>query len=773
MTFPKRILPKGLIYSIIFYLSILTILIILNFIFPLKINLNYSTIIESSDSTVIHSFLNNEDKWRMYTELSEISPILKKAIIFKEDKYFYQHFGINPFAICRALFNNVIKGRRTSGASTITMQVIRLLNPKKRTYFNKLIEIFRALQLELKYSKDEILQLYLNLVPYGGNIEGVKSASILYFNKKPYLLSIAEIATLSIIPNRPNSLTLGVDNEYIMKERNKWLQRYLNAQLFEKQDILDALEEPLTAIRIEAPKLAPHFSIRMKKMFPNQNIIKTSIDINKQIIIQSFVNNYIKRLYNKNIKNAVVLVIDNSSHKVVSYIGSADFYNTEDGGQVDGIQAIRSPGSTLKPLLYANAFDLGLITPKFVIADVPTNYSGYAPENYNDKFNGNVTIEYSLAHSLNVPAVKILDLITIEIFLKTLKKAGFKKIIADKSKLGLSLILGGCGVTLEELTKVYSAFANDGMISEISYLQNDTIQNSSKIISKQAAFLITEILTQVTRPDLPMEWQNSSNIPKIAWKTGTSYGRKDAWSIGYNKQYTIGVWVGNFSAESVSELSGSEYAAPLLFNIFNTLEYNNKADWFFKPFGLDFRQVCSESGLIPNNNCSNLILDYYIPAVSNVNICNHLKEVCISPDSSVSYCTSCLPSNGYIKAIYNNYSPEIISYYDKYQIKYDKIPIHNTNCERVFNENEPQITSPISNIEYWVDKIDSTQIKLSCDVSNDVEKIFWYVNDKFYKSAIPGETLFFTPPAGQVKISCSDDKARNSNVWITVKYIAY
>jgi len=765
--------PKGLLYSILFYASLLAILIILNFIFPLKLDIKYSTIIESSDSTVIHAFLSGDQKWRMFTELSEISPTLKKAIIFKEDKYFYNHFGVNPFAIGRALINNIISGKRTSGASTITMQVVRLLNPKKRTYFNKIIELFRAIQLEIKYSKDEVLQLYLNLVPYGGNIEGVKSASILYFNKKPYLLSIAEIATLSIIPNRPNSLTLGIDNEYIIKERNKWLQRYLDSQLFVKQDILDAMEEPLTAVRMEAPKLAPHFSIRMKNIYPNQNIIKTSIDIKKQTEIENFVNNYIKRLYNKNIKNAVVLVLDNQTHKVISYVGSADFYNTEDGGQVDGVQAIRSPGSTLKPLLYASAFDLGLITPKFIIADVPTNYSGYAPENYNEKFNGNVTIEYALAHSLNVPAVKILNLITVDEFFKTLKKAGFKRIVADKSKLGLSLILGGCGVSIEELTRLYSSFANEGNMYEIGYLLNDTINLSTKLVSQAATFMITEILIQVTRPDLPMEWQNSENIPKIAWKTGTSYGRKDAWSIGYNKQYTIGVWVGNFSAEGVSELSGSEYAAPLLFNIFNKLEYNKASEWFFQPSDLDFRQVCSETGLIPNKNCTNLILDYFIPGVSLTKICNHLKEVYISPDSTISYCTSCLPTNGYIKAIYNNYSPEIISYYDRYQIKYDKIPTHNSDCERVFNENEPQITSPISNIEYWVDKIDSTQIMLTCDVANDVEKVFWYVNDKFYKSAASGEKIFFTPPVGKVKISCSDDKARNSNIWITVKYIAY
>jgi penicillin-binding protein 1C len=241
----------------------------------------------------------------MKTEMHEISPKLKKAIIFKEDKYFYYHFGINPLAIIRAAYNNSIQNKRTSGASTITMQVARLLSPKKRTYWNKIKEMFRALQLELKYSKDEILQMYLNIVPYGSNIEGVKAASILYLNKSPDHLSIAEIAALSIIPNRPNSLKIGVNNGVIIIERNRWLERYRDAGLFGDHDISDALEEPFDAERTEAPKLAPHFSYRMKHLLPNQPIIRTNLNIQTQLKTEQLVKKYINQLYINNIKKSL------------------------------------------------------------------------------------------------------------------------------------------------------------------------------------------------------------------------------------------------------------------------------------------------------------------------------------------------------------------------------------------------------------------------------------------------------------------------------------
>lgn len=765
---------KSVRYILYIIIPLLLILISLDIIYPLKTDVEYSTIITSNDSTLFHAFLTSDDKWRMYTELHEITPQLKKAIIFKEDKYFRYHFGVNPVSVARALVNNILKGKRTSGASTITMQVARLLVPKERTYWNKTKEMMKAIQLEWHLSKDEILQLYLNLVPYGSNIEGVKSASVIYLGKAPNHLSIAEITALSIIPNRPVSLKPGINNDYILQERKKWLNRYLRSAVFSREDINDALNEPLEAYRREVPKMAPHISYRLKSEYPRKRIIRTDINLEMQQKLQKIATDYSKHLYFQNIKNVTVLVVENSSRKVLSYIGSADYFNDEDGGQVDGIKAVRSPGSTLKPLLYGLAFDKGYITPKSVISDVPVSFGGYEPENYDGKFYGNVTAEHGLSNSLNVPAVKILDKTGTTGFFDKLIAADFKQINKDRSDLGLSSILGGCGTTLEELTGLYCAFANGGIYRRLVYLNEENIEGAEEeILSESSSYMITEILTQLARPDLPVDWQNTTHMPKIAWKTGTSYGRRDAWSIGYNKKYTVGVWVGNFSGEGVPELNGAARAAPLLFKIFNAIDYDSEEDWYYMPDELGFRYVCSESGKVPDDFCKNQVIDYYIPGISGTAVCDHMKIIFTDPDSTVAYCMSCRPDAGYIKAYYPNYKPEIITHMNENNISYLKIPPHNPDCERLMTGLAPVITSPVHENEYFVDVHDSMQIMLSCNAANDVTLVYWYVNNKFYKSAMTNENIFFQPPEGKVKISCSDDKGRNRDIIIKVKYIEF
>ncbi|MBA7537606.1 Peptidoglycan D,D-transpeptidase FtsI [subsurface metagenome] len=623
------------------------------------------------------------------------------------------------------------------------------------------------------FSKDEILQLYLNLVPYGSNIEGVKSASVIYFGKMPDHLSIGEIAALSIIPNRPASLKLGNNNDYIVRERNKWLTRYRKAELFESKYIDDALIEPLTASRREIPRLAPHLCYRLKTQFPNEKIIRTTLNLEFQYKTEQIVKEYSQRHYFQNIKNATAIIIDNPTREVLAYIGSADFKNDEDGGQVDGIRAVRSPGSTLKPLLYGIAIDRGAITPKTVITDVPVSFSGYEPENYNEKFNGNITIENALASSLNVPAVKILAAVSSQTMISRLVEANFHTIKQQKDDLGLSLVLGGCGVTLEELTSLYCALANQGVYGSFKYTIDQDKKVTKLVLSKESAFIITEILTQLKRPDLPVHWDNTMHTPKIAWKTGTSYGRRDAWSIGYNKNFTIGVWVGNFSGEGVPELSGAEKATPLLFQLFNSIDYNSPKDWYTIPDELEMRYVCSQSGKVPGEFCTDLIIDYYLPSISSNETCTHLKNVFINPDSTLSYCTSCRPEVGFITALYPNLVPEIITYFEENNIHYLKVPSHNPECERLLSGSKPEITSPIHENEYYVNVSDSMEIMLSCHTANDVEQVFWYINKKFYKAVRTGKNIFFTPAEGRVEISCSDDKGRNTDIIIYVKHTSF
>ncbi|HEX7905045.1 MAG TPA: penicillin-binding protein 1C [Chitinophagaceae bacterium] len=743
--------------------------LLLNLLFPLPDKIEYSTIVTDSKGEVVNAYLTSDQKWRMKTELDEISPLLRKTIVAKEDKYFYSHIGVNPFAVTRALVKNLWQMKRTSGASTITMQVARALEHRKRNIWSKVIEMFRAFQLELKYNKDEILQLYLNLVPYGGNIEGVKSASQLYFKKNPDHLSLAEITALSIIPNRPSSLVIGKNNETIIEERNRWLRKFAADKVFTNKEIEDALAEPLTATRGVVPHYIPHLSYKLKKQ--GSSIIKTNIELNTQLKTEKLVEDYIRTQRLRNIKNAAVVIIDNKTHKVITYVGSSGFNDTLDGGQVNGAAAVRQPGSTLKPLLYAMCFDEGLMTPKTVITDVAVNYEGYAPENYDEKFNGYVTIEYALEHSLNIPAVKSLKQLGYQRLIQKLSSCNFKQIQKDQRKLGLSMILGGCGTTLEELTGLFSSFANNGVYISPSYTRSDSNGYKTTVVSPAANYMINEILSKVNRPDFPLNWTATERMPKIAWKTGTSYGRRDAWSIGYNKNYTVGVWTGNFSGAGVADLSGAGIATPLLFKIFNTIDYDSDEEWFTQPADCDIRQVCSETGAVPGEYCTNRITDYFIPLISSTQTCNNRQEIMISADEKISYCKNCVPASGYKKKFFKITEPDMQAWLDDNHMAYEKIPAHNPDCELIFKGNAPVIHSPVNGTEYFISKKEREPLELVCKTANDVSKVYWYINNKFYKSCNAGEKQFFVPDEGPVKISCTDDKGRNRDIKITVKYV--
>jgi penicillin-binding protein 1C len=761
-------MKRFLKYTILFFFFF----IVLDWLFPFKVNPKYSQTIEAINGETIHAFLNVDDKWRLKMELSEMIPTLKKAFIAKEDRWFYYHCGFNPLSILRAGFQNIVFQKRTSGASTITMQVVRLLKPQRRTYFNKIIEIVRAVQLEWHFSKDEILQLYVNLVPYGSNIEGVKSASLIYFQKSPDRLSLAEATTLAIIPNRPNSLKIGQRNPFIFQERNKRLRIYGKYKVFTEDEVSNAISEPLTASRHSIPQFAPHLSLRLKKSLPNVTNIQSFLHFEKQRNIEEITQKYMERLRYLNIKNASVLVVNNETKTVEAYLGSSNFDDVESAGQVDGVKAVRSPGSTLKPLLYGLAFDNGIITPNSMMNDVPTNFGGYEPENFDQEFHGKISTTFALANSLNIPAVKILDQMGKQSMTSVLKKADFKIIQKTEKDLGLSLILGGCGVSLEELTALFSAFATNGEHSKLVFTkENQEKLSKTKLLSEEANYLMTDILSQVSRPDLPNNYSYTYRLPKIAWKTGTSYGKRDAWSIGYNKKYTVGIWIGNFTGEGVPELSGANTATPLLFEIFNTLEYGQKNEWFKPTKKLDQRFVCAESGDLPSVDCKNQVFDYYIPGVSHVRVCSHLKKVKVNQKEKITYCTRCLPADNYEEISIENLSPEIIGFYESKHIFYKKPFPHNPKCERIFDDSPPKITFPLDKAEYLIERAEANPIQLTVQVSNEVKEVFWYINNRFLKKNSPNESINFLPEAGINKISCTDDRGRTVHIKIKVKLI--
>jgi penicillin-binding protein 1C len=763
-------------------------------LWPLPPAPHYSPLVLAADGTVLHAYLNPTQKWRMKTELVEITPALQTAIISKEDRYFRYHLGVNPLAIVQAAGRNLFGHGRTTGASTITMQVARLLEPKERTFGNKLREMLRAVQLEAHLSKAEILQLYLNLVPYGSNIEGVKSAALLYFQQPPDYLSLAQTVTLAIIPNRPGGLVLGQNNPQILQERNRWLRYFGREKLFPAQDIADALLEPLDARRHPAPTLAPHLARRLVLARPGEALIQSTLRPATQAKAEDLARNYVRRLATLGISQAAVLVVNNQTHAVEAYVGSVDFQDPSAQGQVDGVRAVRSPGSTLKPLLYGLALDRGLVTPKTVLPDVPTNFQGFRPENFDKHCQGEVTMERALTYSLNIPAVRVLSEVGVDKFTGTLRQAGFRQVARDAPRLGLSTILGGCGATLEELTGLYSTLANGGRWSELKLLNEnakvaDATTNAKNtpskrpspfLISEASAYLLTDILAQRTRPDLPVDAAASRHLPRIAWKTGTSYGRRDAWSIGYNRQYTIGVWIGNFNGQGSPALTGADVASPLLFDLFNALAYNGKAEWFAPPASLDFRLVCAETGLVPGENCPNQLLDYYLPGVSGSQRCQHMQEALLTADGQYTYCRACAPASGYRREFFPNLRPEVLAFRESQGLPTRRLPPHNPACRLVRGteasaptgpEAAPllAITSPAAHAEYVLNASEQQQLLLSCAATGEVRQVYWYVNDQFLKAAPATARVFFRPPPGEVKISCADDHGRTVDVRVLVR----
>ncbi len=778
---------------------------------PLPPPPQFSPLVLAQDGSVLHAYLNPTQKWRMKTELPEITPALQAAIIAKEDRYFRYHWGVNPVAIVQATGRNLLGHGRTTGASTITMQVARLLEPKERTFGNKLLEMLRAVQLEAHLSKAEILQLYLNLVPYGSNIEGVKSAALLYFQQPPDYLSLAQTVTLAIIPNRPAGLVLGRDNAQIVRERNRWLRYFQRQRLFPAQDIADALLEPLDARRHPAPTLAPHLARRLVQAQPGVALIHSTLRPATQAKAEALARNYVRRLATLGILQAAVLVVNNRTHAVEAYVGSVDFQDNSALGQVDGVRAVRSPGSTLKPLLYGLAFDRGLLTPKTVLPDVPTNFQGFRPENFDKHCQGEVTMERALTYSLNIPAVRVLAEVGVEKLTGTLRRAGFRQVARDAPRLGLSTILGGCGATLEELTGLYCALANGGRwaplmltsrvappppLRERGASHRQTLVGSisrpaplpsrggvgggAALLSPAAAYLLTDILAQRTRPDLPVDAAAGRHLPRIAWKTGTSYGRRDAWSLGYNRQYTIGVWVGNFSGQGSPALTGADVASPLLFDLFNALAYNGAGDWFAPPASLDFRLVCAETGLVPGDNCPTQLLDYYLPGVSGGQRCQHQQQVLTSADGRYSYCRACAPASGYRRALFPNVRPEVLAFRESQGLPTRRLPPHNPACRLVRGaeaagttgpEAAPllAITSPAAHAEYVLNAAEKPQLLLSCAAAGEVRQVYWYVNDRFLRAAPATARVFFRPQPGEVKISCADDHGRTVDVRVLVR----
>jgi len=760
-----KILKKKTVF---FLFSLLITLFAADKVFPPPQPKPFSKAVYSKKGELLKAYLTNDDKWRLRTDPKRLPEYLTEAVIAKEDKYFFYHPGVNVFAVFRALYSNITSGERTSGASTITMQLVRILEPRKRTYFNKLIETIRALQFEFHYSKDEILQLYLSYAPFGGNVEGIASAAYIYFNRAPEELSLAQATSLIIIPNDPNNLRIDRNSIKTKAQRDKWLKKFERNGVFPHSQITSALAEELPPKRYSVPNNAPHFCnfISAKVKY---DAIETTLHLKEQKLTENILKKYIMKIRAKGISNGAVIVIDNAENEVIAYVGSADYTNAEISGQVNGVEAVRSPGSTLKPFLYAYGFDRGIIAPKSKLLDIPFDFGGYEPENYDRKFNGLVTVDFALKNSLNLPAVAMLRRLGISEFVSLLSNLGFSDVDKMKTKLGLSLILGGCGVRLGQLSRAYTTFSHGGVLFPLKYLQRQKTGKGRKLFSEGSSFLIADILSSVERPDIQVGYFANSKLPKFAWKTGTSYGKRDAWAVGFNPRYTIGVWTGNFSGKGSPHLSGAEIAVPLLVELFNVIDFDGKG-WFAFPDDLRERKVCELSGLLPSKNCGILVDDYFIENVSSNKRCDWHSVFYLNKDETISYCVECLPETGAHKKVFPKLPPELAYWRSISGVAYDVPPEHNPECSAGFGNSDLKIISPQPDYEYLIEKGSGKKILLQAVTGEKSKKIYWYVNDKLIASVKPNEKVYFTPTKENNKIFCIDDLGGKKSLSVKVKF---
>jgi penicillin-binding protein 1C len=750
-------------------LGVLAAVAAADWLFPPPAMPAYSMQVFDNRGELLGAALSPDDKWRLRTRLDHVSPDLLRAIVEKEDRWFHVHRGVNPFAVVRALWSNVAEGRRISGASTITMQLARMLEPDRRTYFVKLREMLRALQLEIRYSKAELLERYISLLPMGGNIEGVASASWIYFNRSPEKLSLAQSVALTVIPNNPNRLRLDRSSRPVEIAARRWLRRFAEHGVFGKRDVESALEEEFTVARSAPPRRSPHFTLVARER-AHDDLVHTTLDPAVQDAAERLLFNHVQRVMADGVRNGAVLVIDNDSMTVAAWCGSSDFADAANQGQVNGVRAVRSPGSTLKPFLYARAFDEGALTPRMRLLDIPGEFGGYIPENYDATFSGDVTAQDALLRSLNVPAVRELARQGTGTFVSWLEAAGFATIAAAREQLGLSLILGGCGVTLEELTRATSVFARQGALQGLRYSPDEPVRAARRICSPAAAYLVTDILLRHDRPDLPADLRTTSRLPRFAWKTGTSYGKRDAWAVGWNGRYTIGVWMGNFTGEGAPHLSGAEMAVPLLLDIFNAIDQQQASHVLARPPSVKRREVCSRTGQLPGARCEALVEDWYIDRVSGNARCDLQRPFSVSTDGRMHYCMDCLPDTGFVETWYPVYDNELVVWFAQNHVEIPRPPPHNPACTMRGSGDGPRIISPSPAYTYYIERDAEQQILLQAASPPGVRTQYWYVDGQLVATVGNGQRAFFEPASTTHVVSCLDDAGRKSKVTVRVEY---
>ena len=528
-----------------------------------------STVVLARDGTPLRAFADNDGVWRYPTTAARVSPLYRQALLAYEDRWFYRHPGVNPYALVRGAVQGALHGHVVSGGSTLTMQVARIIEPIPHTFGGKLRQILRALQLEAHLSKTQILDLYLNHAPFGGTIQGVEAASWAYLGKSAGRLSRAEAALLAVLPQAPSRLRPDRHPDAARAARDKVLHRLRDEGIWTAEQVREAAIEPVVARSLRAPMAAALLAERLHRQQPHARRIVTTIDANLQRAAEDHVASYLARLPPRS--SVALLAVENATLEARVYIGTGEFADPERAGHVDMVRAPRSPGSTLKPFLYGLALDDGLVTSESLLIDAPQDFGGYHPGNFDEAFSGPVSVSEALQRSLNVPAVDVLDRVGPNRFVARLASGGVDLQLPDGARPNLSIILGGTATKLEDLVGGYSAFANGGVAGAPRYTPEQPAR-PRRLLSPGAAWIIRDILASnpADVEGAPLEGTLDRHAA-VAWKTGTSYGYRDAWAIGVTDRWTIGVWVGRPDGTPSPGQYGAVTALPLLFQLADML----------------------------------------------------------------------------------------------------------------------------------------------------------------------------------------------------------
>lgn len=731
---------------------------------PLPASLNqqqYASILLARDGSLLGASIASDQQWR-FAPVEQLPEKYLQSLLLFEDQHFYRHPGINPLAIARALKGNMTAGKVTSGGSTISMQLARLLRQQElqasklkssRNLHSKIAEAFLALQLEWHLSKSDILIHYASQAPFGGNIVGLRAAAWRYFGRSPEYLSWAESALLAVLPNSPALIHPGRQRDLLQQKRDRLLQRLHQQQLLSDLDLQLALLEPLPERPQVLPQIAPHLMATLKKRAPEKNLFHSTLDMPLQQLVNQIAQRHGARLANEGVNNIALVLIDHQSMETLAYLGNKPFNKSHRfAPDVDIVQRPRSTGSILKPLLYGLMLQEGELAPTSLIPDIPTQINGYSPRNYDRNFRGAVPAQFALAHSLNIPAVRMLRDYGIGRFQEKLQAMGMSSLFRPADDYGLTLILGGAEASLWELTSIYArlaAAARDGDKPQplVQWLlpQPDGKQkteNSKPVIRQGAAWLTLHALIEVARPGNDNYWRDFAGSQTIAWKTGTSYGLRDAWAIGSNGRYTLGVWVGNAGGEPATFISGQSSAAPILFDVFDALPSVN---WFEKPsHALKTISVCKDDGYLAGGQCD--ATDIEIPSISHYEkITPHHRRIYLDAQQQFRVHNQCESVSNMNIRDWFVLPPAQEFYWRHYHGNYQPLPPWRKDCIAESAQQDDDIPleliypQPRSRIYIPVDlEGKRSRVILKAVHRDPAATLYWHLDDEFL-----GETKIF------------------------------